>query len=464
MTNRKRSRPTTVLASLAAACCWPMPITAATTPIDPFSWKLPASTKEDLTNNKKKNPRNHEDTSWWNMNDDGGSDDGNETESTSDDDDEFQNKKAPLIDDPVTLETSSIAYSTVPGSNKADTSSKRTHSERSKQKDNHNLNSASYQSMKTLDRLQQMLDDTDYITKPRPNLPLPSASRRLSATSVPSVPLQSTTTTTTTTKAPTTQHRNDDDSLWTSKDRSKYKKQQRKMINQAQNGFSEQMRQQQQIHESSVRMAPTSSSRHPSYDTPSHRPPPPPPISDEDLSEESEDALGYTLPNLPVYFSDAEGDSETEVETAVPPPSESNMYGYPTSTSHRPNSGLEQHHSGYSSHPYQHPQKMHAYPNDQYTYPSQHAGPHQGYQRSATGMHPPSSYPNHGYNIPQWNQHYQYPQQWSSPVGGNDPAQGNRPSPPTPHTQFQDPRQPSAATTLVTSSTERELRSTVSTT
>lgn len=454
MKSRKRSRQTTVLASLTA-CCLPI-ATAATTPVDPFSWSLPSA-----TNSLQNIPRNRidEDTSWW-KDDAGGSDDGNETESSSDDD-EFQNTiNGPLFDGPVAFETTSISYSTVPGST-ANSSSKRKHPEinskaQEKTDESDNVKSASYQSMKTLDRLQQMLDDTDYITKPRPNPPAQNASHRSSpapGTSIPSPP--------STTK---TKHRKD--SLWTSKDRSKYKKQQRKMMDQAYNGFQEQIRH-QRFHEP-VRKAQTSSN---------HNIPPPPAsttrrpspranqlISDDELSEDSEDALGYTLPNLPVYFSDAEGDSETEVDTAWVPP-ESNRHGdtYPlfTSTSYIPDEAMERQyhldslsHPGYSSNSYQqqqhaqqsqpthHGAQTYAPQNYQHTYPPQYFGsetlPNQVYGGSGVGISPPS-YPGTVY-MHHGNQPHRSPPQWTPPVIGNDQTRQALQSPQTPNAHFRYPQ------------------------
>ena len=81
--------------------------------------------------------------------------------------------------------------------------------------------------------------------------------------------------------------------LWTSKDRSKYKKQrklqrEREMQNQRQRYLEQQ-------------------EQHIQSDDDSHG---------TDMTDDTDDGLGYTLPNLPVYFSDAESTDESDHETA----------------------------------------------------------------------------------------------------------------------------------------------------
>jgi hypothetical protein len=396
MPSRKRSRQTVVLASFAA-CYLPL-APAATTPADSFSWSVPASTTNSLSNNLPRN-RIDGDTSWWN-DDAGGSDDGNETESSSDDD---NNDDHSLTDAPVAFETTSISYSTVPGA-----LWKRKEKDSMKNRDKtsqSDKNSASYQSMQTLDRLQQMLDDTDYITKPthKPN------QRSKFSTS--------------------------NESLWTSKDRSRYKIQQRKMRDQSV-GFPEHLRQ-HHLHETRHK-APDSSNN--SYNPSSpvsniHKPPPPAPISEDDLSEESDDALGYPLPNLPVYYSDAEGESEVEA------PMESNVYGsLPTTTSYMPKDEerQRQYQSGPNSGYYSHsdPQQPYAQQSppsyiDAQTYAAQNnyqhhpqyygsdAILHQGY--GGVGNHPPN-YPTSNSISPGY-QPYQPQPQWAPPVAGDHPEE-----------------------------------------
>ena len=114
--------------------------------------------------------------------------------------------------------------------------------------------------LKTLEKLQQLLDETDYMTTSSSAMasyqdesgsdeePVVAAS----STESPSQPIGS---------------------LWTSQDRSKYKKQQL---------FQEQLQRHQQSQQQ---------------------------ISDNEDNSDTDDGLGYTLPKLPVYLSDDEGDS-----------------------------------------------------------------------------------------------------------------------------------------------------------
>ena len=83
--------------------------------------------------------------------------------------------------------------------------------------------------------------------------------------------------------------------LWTSKDRSKYKKQRKlqreREIQKQRQRYLEQ--QEQHIHS----------------DDDSHG---------TDMTDDTDDGLGYTLPNLPVYFSDAESTDDAEDDTSSP--------------------------------------------------------------------------------------------------------------------------------------------------
>jgi hypothetical protein len=369
------------------------------------------STNKNLSNNSSRN-RIDEDTSWWN-DDAGGSDDGNETESSSDDDNHDDHS---LLDAPVAFETTSISYSTVPGAT-SNFSGKRKQKDSTKPRDEtsqSDKHSASYQSMKTLDRLQQMLDDTDYMTKPTHK----------------------------------TSQRASKESLWTSKDRAKYKKQQRKMRDQ---GFTEQMRQ-HRLHEASRPKAPPSSNNSYNPSSPAsniHRPPPPPvqPFSEDDLSEESDDELGYTLPNLPVYYSDAEGESETEAIL------ESNSYA-PTTTSYIPkDEDRQRQHPSVpttADYPHSHPQQTYAqqspppdfydaqaYAAQQYQNPPHYYSP-QPIHQQGFGNYPPNSITSNA--IPPEYQHYQPPPQWTSPpTAGNNQAQSPW-QPQTPNVVFQHPQ------------------------
>jgi len=165
--------------------------------------------------------------------------------------------------------------------------------------------------LQTLEKLQQMLDETDYMTTGRKAL-------------------------------------GNNNELWTSKDRSKYKKQQKKNA-QKQQRILEMVEEQQQQSSSTVpqRTVPPP----PAQGTPALNqqqqqkqqqqqdwyPPPPPQYyqphfnsgnnpnadlqgtSEADTTEQSDtdgDGLGYTLPNLPIYLSDNE-DEGTESDASI---------------------------------------------------------------------------------------------------------------------------------------------------
>jgi hypothetical protein len=83
--------------------------------------------------------------------------------------------------------------------------------------------------------------------------------------------------------------------LWTSKDRSKYKKQ-RKLQRDRESQKQRQQYLDQQEH-------------HIHSDDDSHG---------TDMTDDTDDGLGYTLPNLPVYFSDAESTDDAEDENTSP--------------------------------------------------------------------------------------------------------------------------------------------------
>jgi hypothetical protein len=112
--------------------------------------------------------------------------------------------------------------------------------------------------------------------------------------------------------------------LWTSKDRAKYKKQQQRL-------------RKKQEQEMLLRRKRKEEEALPASRLPNQAAPPPilpagalrgqprsPPIhldSDDDrgqLSDDTDDGLGYSLPNVPVYFSDAEGDSDPGVDAPAP--------------------------------------------------------------------------------------------------------------------------------------------------
>jgi len=125
--------------------------------------------------------------------------------------------------------------------------------------------------LQTLEKLQQLLDDTDYLTssqQQQQHPPFQNPKQNQSQQQQQSSP------------KPSLRGIN---SLWTSKDRTKYKKQQRLQKEQIRlkQQQEEQLRNQQQL----------------------------PFVETEELSD-TDDGLGYTLPNLPVYLSD--GEEETD--------------------------------------------------------------------------------------------------------------------------------------------------------
>lgn len=163
----------------------------------------------------------------------------------------------------------------------------------------HDLDSS--QPLKTLEKLQHMLDETDYMTAApgvrsndlRRELPLPSPETVVfNQATAPTDSVQKQDSPVVTSPDP---NRNREasgqgDKLWTSKDRMKYKKQQAKVRRAKQ----EQRRLQEQL----------------------RSPPLHPNSSDDEETDDTDDGLGFTLPlNLPVYFSDAEGTTDlTDVD------------------------------------------------------------------------------------------------------------------------------------------------------
>ena len=155
---------------------------------------------------------------------------------------------------------------------------------------------SSSQPLKTLKKLQQMLDETDYMTaapglrgdEMKKDIPAVLSDEEgvwfdqeaLVSEYEQSGPIAS---------SPDTgvgmENVSEGEKLWTSKDRMKYKKQQQRIRRAKQ----EQRRLEQQL----------------------RSPPLHPNSSDDDASDgDTDDGLGYTLPNLPVYFSDAEGTTD----------------------------------------------------------------------------------------------------------------------------------------------------------
>jgi hypothetical protein len=130
----------------------------------------------------------------------------------------------------------------------------------------------SSQPLQTLEKLQQMLDETDYMTSTsRSNRP---ASLPLPAANGPDVP----------------------ERLWTSKDRYKYKRQQQRLLNAPRSNSAH----------LSMRNSGTATSSPPKFALP-HK------DVEVDSDDSTDDGLGYVLPDLPVYHSDAEGEDETLV-------------------------------------------------------------------------------------------------------------------------------------------------------
>ena len=143
--------------------------------------------------------------------------------------------------------------------------------------------SAPSQPLKTLEKLQQMLDDTDYMTTRYDHAQSKSPETQQSVSPEassdvlePSYFPNSQPQELSASESPS------QDRLWTSADRSKYKQQQKR---------------QRVIQEDQRQIVNPS--------TPISI------ISDDDISD-TDDGLGYTLPNLPVYLSDAEADSDEE--------------------------------------------------------------------------------------------------------------------------------------------------------
>jgi hypothetical protein len=145
--------------------------------------------------------------------------------------------------------------------------------------------------MRTLEKLQQLLDETDYMTTSSSAISSfqdESGSDNESSSASKSWPSSAT--------SPV----QGIDTLWTRKDRYKYKKQQY---------FQEQLQRQQQAYQQNSDI--------------------------EDVSD-TDDGLGYTLPNLPVYLSDDEGDTSTSGHPSVLPLSQPNRphpMNYPPLTS-----------------------------------------------------------------------------------------------------------------------------------
>ena len=179
---------------------------------------------------------------------------------------------------------------------------------------------SNFQPIKTLNKLQQMLDDSDYITSNRErktNSHNDGLSKRFLTNHDPMDEAIED-------SAP--------EKLWTSKDRAKYKRQQNRIRERTNAAEAPPSR------ESNLSEAPQASTSSQQQNQPlpppirgtqrspaqTQLPPqrpyvrPSPPIqfsSDDDNSEEED--LGYTLPNLPVYYSDGEESDVSDDETSA---------------------------------------------------------------------------------------------------------------------------------------------------
>jgi hypothetical protein len=177
---------------------------------------------------------------------------------------------------------------------------------RSTQRYQHPSTVASSQPLKTLKKLQQMLDETDYMTA-APG-PRGDEAKRVAPVAQSGEERvwfdQGLTAREYGENDPTAfggsldsidkkENNTEGDKLWTSKDRMKYKKQQQRI----RRAKAEQRRIEKQL------LSP------PLY----------PNTSDGDVTDDStDDGLGYTLPNLPVYFSDTEGTTDLTEDTDHP--------------------------------------------------------------------------------------------------------------------------------------------------
>ena len=299
--------------------------------------------------------------------------------------------------------------------------------------------------LETLEKLQQMLDETDYM--------MSSPSTKSPAPQQTSEPQQQ-------------QQQPPSSPLWTSKDRSKYKKQQKqqqaaakqKNKNTGGSGASaymqdphriqeyqqhkiveqQQRRQQQllQLREQQMMRARQQQRQQQSY------PPAPPSIlqqehgatsSEPDVSD-TDDGLGYTLPNLPVYLSDAEGEGESS-DTMSDGGDSVSKQDQETSQM-----AIQQRYASQQSYPYPYqsqPQQgayqQQPHQTNNYPYPAGYGPP--GYH-----PYPPPPPPGYYYMSPQQQQqwmaerHYQQQQQWAAlqqPGSYGQPPPAQFAAPPT---------------------------------
>lgn len=380
--SRQKSTTVKVAASLAVCCCC-VPTTAATrsdafSPTGPFA----AAIATDLPTNDDSYQKNN--LPWWNRNynnndhdDDAGSSD-REFETDDDDDDEYP-RHTTINNGPTQTTSASPVTSILINSNTQETASG--------DDLNSSSSSSSYQSMKTLDKLQQMLDDTDHMI-PRRHHPGHRSSR---------IPNQ--------TPPPQHQQKN----RLTRQDRSIYKKQQQQQQQRKrmrnfgmQNGSFEQLQQKQQkLNDDESRgnvPLPTTSISYPS--NPTLRRPIHPFSSDKnnnnELSEEED---------LPVYFSDAEGESETD--STAPDDTQWNTYSSSSSSYMIPNQERQ-----YPRHSFD--RNDHSSQHQQSSLGQQHL------QTSAPYHSPPHNHPHPYHHEAQTGPHLQH--YWENRVGDSSPG------------------------------------------
>jgi hypothetical protein len=277
------------------------------------------------------------------------------------------------------------------------------------------------QPLQTLQKLQQMLDETDYLTSTRTPLtikesppqypPAPPISAAAAVTTSTTTVQQRTLSQAAPTKPvakPTNRREAVPGKLWTSKDRLKYKKQQQLLR------IQQEEERKRSIHDRR-RLAP------PIY---------PHASDDEGVSDDTDDGLGYSLPNLPVYMSDAE-DSEPEYEESNVNRHGSTSSSTPaTSSNHRtvPNSHSQSRHNPNTVQPPPTPDMTSGYYN-----------PYRPPEAPGSYPPPPHHYPSYGYN-----NYYPY----APPYGYNMPQtqQSAQSMPPPPYPYPYQPYAPRAMT------------------
>ena len=233
--------------------------------------------------------------------------------------------------------------------------------------------SSSSKPLRTLKKLQAMLEDTDYATATSTSNQHLSTMKHNNQPSKDSISLE---TANRNVQDPIREKKEEDgdnvNRLWTSKDRSKYKYQQRKLQRERQR-YLEQQQYQPHV---------------PSDDDSTA-------ADITDGTEDTDDGLGYTLPNLPIYMSDGESTETDEIEfddgSSLPP--KPNIPPPPSIQ-----------------------RTFHPYPPNESRFPpeQQGQGPPYRYQYQNNNMQ--SSYPN-----PQQQQQMQQPYQYSQ--GSYNPYQ-----------------------------------------